>query len=189
MDTNMEIEYTPQPRPHTARLIDVNSAWKGLEDLIPDIIQRFGISNGTALEFGVEYGYSTAALANYFNKVVGVDNFTGDAMTVHDGSFFEEAKNNLKDFPNIDLFQGDFRDFIAGVDPDAMFDLIHVDISHDYESTYELGLWATKHSKVTIFHDTESFHWSVKKAVEDIAKESGKAFYNYKAWNGLGILV
>jgi hypothetical protein len=61
-------------------------------------------------------------------------------------------------------------------------------MSHDYETTYTAGRWAVDHSPVVIFHDTESFP-SVKEAVSAIAEETGRTFYNFREFNGLGILV
>ena len=95
------------------------------------------------------------------------------------------ASENLNDFKNISLVKSDYKDFIK--ENDNSYDLIHVDIIHTYEATYECGLWAAEHSDCTLFHDTESFS-SVKKAVRDIAKKSGKKFYNYPYYSGLGIL-
>ena len=161
------------------------SAWKGLESIIGDVIKRSGINATSCLEFGVEYGYSTAVFANYFDKVTGVDLFTGDIHAGYKGNIFDAAADNLKDFKNITLIKNDYKDFIK--DHHLSYDLIHVDIIHTYEATYECGFWAAEHSGCTLFHDTESFS-SVKKAVRDIAKKSGKRFYNYPYYNGLGIL-
>ena len=71
---------------------------------------------------------------------------------------------------------------------DTQYDFAHVDIVHNYEETFECGLWAVKHSKCCIFHDTESFP-EVKKAVYDIAKAANKTAYNYPHHYGLGIIV
>ena len=161
------------------------SAWKGLELIIGDVIKRSGINCNSCLEFGVEYGFSTAVFANYFDNVTGVDLFTGDIHAGYKGNIFDAASENLKAFKNISLIKSDYKDFIS--DQNSRYDMIHVDIIHTYEATYECGLWAARHSDCTLFHDTESFS-SVKKAVRDIAKKSGKTFYNYPFFNGLGIL-
>jgi hypothetical protein len=63
-----------------------------------------------------------------------------------------------------------------------------VDIVHTYEHTYRCGLWSAQHSKCTLFHDTESF-FDVKMAVVDIARATGKRFYNFRQCYGLGIVV
>ena len=161
------------------------SAWKGLELIIGDVIKRSGIQVNSCLEFGVEYGYSTAVFANYFKEVTGVDLFTGDMHAGFKENVYERACDNLKEFKNITLVKNDYRDFIK--DNQNKYDLIHVDIIHTYEDTYECGLWAAAHSNCTLFHDTESFS-SVKKAVRDIARKTGKTFYNYPYHHGLGIL-
>jgi hypothetical protein len=161
------------------------SAWQGLELIVADVIRRSGIELNSCLEFGVEYGYSTAVFANYFNEVTGVDLFTGDIHSGYKENIFERASENLKEFKNIRLIKSDYKDFITG--HNRKYDLIHVDIVHTYEDTYACGLWSALHSSCTLFHDTESF-FSVKKAVSDIAKETNKRFYNYPYFNGLGIL-
>ncbi len=182
-----EINYVPKKIIVPKKLIQSKSqAWVGLEKIIADIIEFSRIEKNTALEFGVEFGYSTAVFANYFKKVTGVDIFTGDEHAGHHGDIYEMTKFNLADFENIELIKSDYRDYIKS--EDHFFDLIHVDIIHTYEDTYACGLWSAQHSKCTLFHDTQSFS-DVKKAVADIANKTGKKFYNYRECNGLGIIV
>ncbi len=162
------------------------SAWKGLERIVGSIIKDFNINPKIALEFGVEYGFSTSALAHYFKDVVGVDTFRGD---IHSGvreSFFEKTKENLKGFKNVTLVESSWEDFAEK--EIGMWDLIHIDIVHAYKDTYNCGAWACEHSRVVMFHDTESFP-EVRKAVGDLAKRFGRKFYNYPFHNGLGILA
>jgi hypothetical protein len=182
-----EIQYHPRKLTMPAKLVASKSqAWVGLEKLVLDIIEFAGIEQNKALEFGVEFGYSTAAFANYFRQVTGVDIFTGDPHAGFRGDIFEETKNNLRDFNNITLVKADYKDFIAK--SNETYDLAHVDIIHTYEDTYRCGLWSAEHSRCTLFHDTQSFR-TVKMAVSDIARKTGKKFYNYRNNNGLGILV
>ncbi|HWA34586.1 MAG TPA: class I SAM-dependent methyltransferase [Cyclobacteriaceae bacterium] len=182
-----EINYIPKKFETPARLVpSASKAWMGLERIVLDIIEFSGINPREALEFGVEFGYSTAVLANYFGHVTGVDIFTGDDHAGRFGDIFESTKANLKDFKNIELIKADYHDFILSCD--KFYDLAHVDIIHTYEDTYACGLWSAGHSRCTIFHDTESFP-DVKRAVAHIAKKTGKKFYNYKKCNGLGILI
>ena len=182
-----EINYVPTKIDIPKKLIQSKSqAWVGLEKIILDIIEFSKISPNSALEFGVEFGYSTAVLANYFNKVIGVDIFTGDTHAGHYGDIFELTKSNLAGFGNIELIKSDYRDYISS--RKETFDMIHIDIIHTYEETFECGMWSAHHSGCTIFHDTQSFP-EVKKAVADIAKKTGKKFYNYRKCNGLGIII
>jgi hypothetical protein len=69
-----------------------------------------------------------------------------------------------------------------------MYDFIHVDIVHTFADTFACGLWSANHAKCVAFHDTESFP-AVKRAVADIARQTGKTFYNFVESNGLGILI
>jgi Methyltransferase domain len=182
-----EINYIPTKIESPPKLVQSNSqAWVGLEKIVLDIIEFSKIKTSVALEFGVEFGYSTAVFANYFEKVIGVDIFTGDIHAGQHGDLFESTKNNLRAFPNIELIKSDYKDFIKA--NQNFFDLVHVDIIHTYEDTYACGLWGAQHSACTLFHDTQSFP-DVKKAVADVAKRTGKKFYNYRKCNGLGILV
>jgi hypothetical protein len=68
--------------------IDVESAWKGHELVIGDVLDRFDVGRTRCLEFGVEFGYSTVVFSSYFTSVTGVDLFTGDIHTVHHGDSF-----------------------------------------------------------------------------------------------------
>ena len=182
-----EINYVPTKIEIPEKLIQSRSqAWVGLENIILDIIEFSKISRGCALEFGVEFGYSTAVLANYFANVVGVDIFTGDPHAGYHGDIYQETKNNLREFKNISLVKADYKDYISSTE--SFFDLIHVDIIHTYEDTHRCGLWSAEHSRCTLFHDTQSFR-DVKRAVADIARKTGKKFYNYRKCNGLGIVV
>ena len=182
-----EIEYVPEKLSMPLRLVQSKSqAWVGLEKIVLDIIEFSKIETNSFLEFGVEFGYSTAVFANYFNKVVGVDVFTGDDHAGHFGDIYDHTKENLKSFSNIHLIKSDYRDYIK--ENSNRYDLIHVDIIHTYEDTYACGLWAAQHSSCTLFHDTQSFP-DVKRAVAHIAKRTGKKFYNFRDCNGLGIVI
>jgi hypothetical protein len=140
----------------------------------------------TALEFGVEYGYSTAAMANFFQHVTGVDTFEGDGHSGRHESILESTKNNLRDFNNITLVKEDFKDYI-GKDSNQ-YDLIHIDIEHFFQPTYDCGSWAVHHAPIVLFHDTVSFI-DVFKAVTKVADENRMKFYNFAGYHGLGILI
>ncbi len=180
------IKYTPTLIRKPSVLINAPSAWIGLESIIEDILLRFGINIISALEFGVDYGYSTVALSNFFDTVIGVDTFEGDIHAGHRENAFDTALKNVSIANNIILVKSDYRDFIK--ETKEYFDLIHIDIVHTYKETFECGLWAVNNSSITIFHDTEMFP-EVRQAVIDIAKETGKECYNYEACYGLGIIV
>lgn len=178
--------YIPKKKVKPEHLIETLSAWKGLEMIMADIIERFQIGRESCIEFGVEFGYSTVVLSNYFKSVTGIDIFTGDEYTDFKGDHFERTKAALKAFKNINLVRSDYKDWIKT--DTKIYDFSHVDIVHNFEETFECGLWATKHSKCTIFHDTESFP-EVRKAVYKIAEVTGKRVFNYPFHNGLGIIV
>lgn len=178
--------YKPRKKTRPSRMIDVDTAWKGLELVIEDILDRFDIKRNSCIEFGVEFGYSSVVFSNYFKEVVGVDTFEGDEHTAHKGDHFADTKQRLASFPNIKLYKSDYRDWIK--QDDSLYDFSHVDIVHNYKETYECGLWAANHSTCTIFHDTESYP-EVRQAVKDIATTTGKRIFNYPKSFGLGIIV
>ncbi|GAB2790283.1 hypothetical protein GCM10027275_38970 [Rhabdobacter roseus] len=178
--------YKPRKTTRPAQMLEVVSAWQGLEVIIEDILDRFQIGRQRCIEFGVEFGYSAVVFSNYFEQVVGVDTFAGDIHTVHQEDHYEETRQRLATYPNIRLVKSDYRDWIA--QDEQRYNFAHVDIVHTYEDTYACGLWAAQHSDCTIFHDTESFP-EVRQAVKDLAKATGQKLYNYPHHYGLGILV
>jgi autotransporter strand-loop-strand O-heptosyltransferase len=184
----IEKEYTPITRdePKTNGSL---SAWGDIHTIIKDIINRFDIKQSTALEFGVERGFSTSAISNYFSSMIGVDTFEGDQHAGYQNdpmAFYESVKGSMAPFRNVTLIKSLYQDYIK--DNPELFDFIHVDIVHDYEHTYNCGEWSVNHAYVTVFHDTESFP-EVKQACLDLAKKYDLEFYNYKPSHGLGILV
>lgn len=180
------LPYVPQHRQLPPRVLPVPSGWRGIESVLGDLIQRFELATGRCLEFGVEHGYSTAALSCFFTTVVGVDTFLGDKHTRDTRDLFAATSERLSCFDNIQLFRSNFRDWVAK--DDSFYDLIHIDIAHTYIDTFDCGLWSVRHAQCVLFHDTESFP-AVKRAVIDISRKTGKHFYNFTECYGLGILL
>ena len=178
--------YIPRYRQTPPRMLTTVTAWKGIESILADMIEKFHIKTHSCLEFGVEFGYSAAALSSFFDSVVGVDTFLGDKHTRIDEDLYEATVNRLSRFENIKLIRSNYQQWIEN--DTRFYDLIHVDIVHTYKDTFACGMWSALHSQCTIFHDTESFP-AVKAAVTDIARKTGKSFYNFEESNGLGILA
>lgn len=181
-----EIEYIPENRYNPKLATQKPSAWGDIPSILEDIIKRFNINCDKAIEFGVEWGYSTSALSNYFTNVIGVDTFEGDQHAGFKGDIFEETKQYLSEFDNIKLVKSSYQNYI--IDNNDTFNLAHVDIVHTYEETFKCGEWCVNHSDIVIFHDTESFD-DVKRACQDLSIKYNLDFYNYKGSYGLGILV
>jgi hypothetical protein len=179
-------QYRPRRLTPPSRKLEVVSAWKGLELLIDDLIDRYGLGRTRCIEFGVEFGYSAVAFSSFFEEVVGVDTFTGDEHTRNKEDHFEATQARLAPYPNIRLVRSDYRDFIK--QDHGRFDFAHVDIVHNYKETFECGHWCVQHADIVVFHDTESFV-EVRRAVRDIAKRTGYRALNYPLHYGLGILV
>lgn len=177
------ILYSPNKIEKPKRLLNVTSAWIGLESIVGDIIERFGIKKNKALEFGVEHGYSIVALSNFFKNVIGVDTFKGDQHTFDKNipKLYEIVKARMPD--NVELVRSRYQDY----QDSSHYDLIHVDIVHTYRDTFDCGDWAMQHADMVIFHDTESFN-EVRRAVYDLSLKYHVKFYNYPYRYGLGIL-
>ncbi len=178
--------YKPNTKKMPENIIQVSSAWIGLEQIIDDILDCFDVKRDKCIEFGTEYCYSTVVFSNYFKKVKGVDTFLGDVHSGHKADHYPETLSSVSKFKNIELIQSDYKDIIKK--DDEYYDFAHVDIIHTYKETYECGLWAVNHSKCCIFHDTESSP-EVRKSVYDIAKHTEKKVFNYPHHHGLGIIV
>ncbi len=171
-------------------LPSVPTSWNGLEKILPDLIERSDLETDIAWEFGVWHGYSTAALANNFKKVIAVDTFEGDVIKGTEGTpMLETTRKTLEAWPNVELVQSRFQDFMRfpGNSYDSP-DLIHIDIVHTYEDTFACGVLALSICDMVIFHDTESFP-EVKRALCDLTRLHNFSFRNYYECHGLGILT
>jgi predicted O-methyltransferase YrrM len=191
--TATPIPYTPRSLFRPARLLDVPTAWNGVESVLLDVIQRFRVRQRRALEFGVDYGYSTSALANFFDQVLGVDTFTGDAHAgFREEEMYERVRANFEanHFDNVILCKDSFEQFTTLAD--FSWDLIHIDIFHEYAPTLAAARWAVAHSHVVLLHDTRAFP-DVMRACCDLTAEEILAgrplyFYEWDQCHGLGIL-
>lgn len=181
------LNYVPTVIERPPLVLNVGSAWVGLESVVGDIVKRFCKQTVSALEFGVEHGYSTVALSNFFFHVTGVDTFVGDIHSGKKLNHFIETSDRLLPYPNISLVESSWQHWTNRKD-DARFDLVHIDIEHTYEETFGCGEWACHHAPVVLFHDTQSFP-EVLHAVTDLAERNSMTFYNYEPCYGLGILV
>src|ERR1039458_10133722 len=91
--------------PHLA-----GTAWRGMEWVIEDILDRFNVKRGLCLEFGTEFCFSTVAFSNFFEKVIGVDTFLGDPQSSFRPDFSEDARKLVAPYPNIELVQSSWED-------------------------------------------------------------------------------
>ena len=190
-NVGMEI-YTPTNFVEPKHVLNIpphlnGSAWRGMEWVIEDILDRFTVKRGTCLEFGVEFCFSTVAFSNFFEKVIGVDTFLGDEHSTVRPDFSEDARKLAAPYPNIELIQSSWENW-AEAHPDTQYDCMHIDIVHTYEATLSAGSWAVQHSPIVLFHDTMSFP-PVSWACADIANANGLRYFNYIKDFGLGILV
>lgn len=162
------------------------SGWRGLECYMKSIIATLNINPNIALEFGVDSGYSLKVLSQLFNKSIGVDMFIGDAHIGHNQGN-EYYQGVLKKFTTdtVEIVKSDFREYIKN--NDNRYDLIHIDIVHFYNETFECADWSIQHSNVVILHDTCSFP-EINRVCVDIASKHKVNYFNLRDCNGLGIL-
>lgn len=184
---NQSIIYKPKLKDYNLRLATQKpSAWGDIPTILRGLINDFNISKNKAIEFGVEYGYSTSALANLFESVTGIDIFTGDIHAGFKGDIYEETKEYLSSYSNINLIKQSYQDFIKM--HDEKYDFAHVDIIHTYEDTFACGDWCVNHADMVVFHDTLSFP-EVMRACQNLVEKYNLDFYNYEESYGLGILI
>ena len=184
------VPWVPQFRRFPRIMIPAPTAWNGIEAVLESLLIDFHVGRRHAIEFGVQHAYSTVALSNYFRFIVGIDTFVGDVHAGEHPDNYDEVAATVAHLPNVALVQSTWQEWAQRSDDYAggtQSDLIHVDIFHTYPDTYECGRWAVEHSPFVIFHDTISFP-DVAVAVAQLAKESGRTFYNFEESHGLGIL-
>jgi len=168
-------------------LLNVPTGWKGLETFMVPIMERYNVKKDLALEFGVDSGYSCHVLSQLFNKVIGVDTFQGDIHIGHSqgDEFFKQTKERLNS-PNIELIRANYKDYIKS--DNRNYDLIHIDIVHLYNETYECADWSVKRSNLVVLHDTNSFP-DVNRVCIDISKKYNLEYNSsITKYHGLGIL-
>lgn len=183
------IEYIPRERDYPPVVSGQDATWGDISTILKDIIWRFIVPTKVALEFGVATGHSISALSYYFDRVIGVDTFREDITDVNPNreSKLYETLILLKDYNNIQLIQTRFEEFIKET-YFHRYNLIHVDLIHNYDMTFDCGAWSLQHCDCVLFHDTMSFP-DVMRAVTDLSVKYNCEFYNYPNKNGLGILT
>lgn len=84
----------------------------------------------------------------------------------------------------------DYKQWVAlgYIEETDRYDLIGVDAACNYKEANNLGAWAIENSGVVVFHNTIAFP-EIRRAVEDLAWESGRKFYEHAKGHGVGILV
>jgi hypothetical protein len=186
------ILYVPKKESRPPRVLSGDygtSSWEGLEMIVKDILHRFRIPRFSALEIGVEHGYSSVVLSNFFALVVGVDAFGQDTATLPIENMEIRARRNCAPYDNIRLEKNTWQEFVKRAPDFAHYDLVHIDGEHNYEQTYGAGAWACEHSDIVLFHDTNNTFVDVPRAVSDLADKYYRTWYNYPEHEGLGILV
>lgn len=159
---NQIIKYEPSFIDESINPLPVPSAWVGLEKIIRSIVKDFNIDSRTAVEFGVDFGYSLSVFSQIFKKTVGIDHFEGDHDTGHSIDY-KKVLSDMSKWPNCKIIKSSYQDFFnKNKKIKYKWDLCHIDIRHTYEDTFACGKSALQRCDCVIFHDTESFQ-EVKK--------------------------
>ena len=123
------------------------------------------------VEVGSFLGRSThALLSGCSGKVIAVDDFSTICsvigMNINKNELIKTFANNLKGFPNLEVFVGDSLE-AAKVLPDV--DMVFLDGNHDYEPLCkELDVWLPKTKRVLCGHDYNEVYWpGVAQAVDE----------------------
>lgn len=181
----------------------VPTSWQGIERVLPDVIERFQVDTQCAVEFGVWHTYSTAALANNFDRVYGVEPFVGDRLAgTETVPMIETSRRTLLPWGGkVTLIESGYREFLGQEVPvpKPVVGLVHIDVVHSFEMTLDCGYLTHKvlNPKVIAFHDTRSpsgdgtVFEPVTAAVKRLAQLTGRTFWECTGVNphGLGILV
>lgn len=185
------IPYTPHTIIRPGRMLSNGygtSSWEGLESILADLLDHFHVARSAALEFGVEHGYSSVALSNFFDVVMGVDPFPQQTSTPPIEPMEDRCRRNCAPFGNITVIRMTWQEF-AREWFERKYDLIHIDGEHDYANTFGAGDWACEHAPVVLFHDTNNAFVDVPRAISDLCEKHGRRWYMYPKHEGLGILV
>lgn len=167
-------------------LLQVPSGWRGLESYLNSIISQLNIKPQLALEFGVDSGYSLKVLSQLFNKTIGVDTFMGDVHIGHNqgDTFYNNILSMFKEAP-VEIIRANYKNYIK--QDSKVYDLIHIDIVHHYNETFECADWSIQHSNVVLIHDTSTFP-EMARVCRDISNKYKIEYFNIPEHNGLGIL-
>lgn len=151
-----------------------------------DILERFMVPLGSALEVGTEHGHSAIALSNFFASVTCVDIWQ-QAITDQSRPMWDVVRENTKTYTNIVLLRQPWQQFTDS--DNKQYDLCHYDGEHNYEQTYLCGCWMAEHSPIVLFHDVCNSFVGVVPAVRDIAEKYHRRFYRFEEGEGLGIVA
>lgn len=162
----------------------ITSAWTGHRGFANWLVKH--MQPQTTVDLGVDYGYSTFALAeNNPGTVYGVDMFEGDRGATY-GSTLEQAQGYCDELglTNVEFI----KDTFAAVAQrwDRPIDILHIDGTHTTAAvTEDYNHWAPhmREGGVILFHDTTAFP-EVGKVVRQLPGYIGE----FKHSAGLGIV-
>jgi FkbM family methyltransferase len=145
----------------------------------------------------VWHGYSTAALANHFERVIGADVFYGDVIPGTEGTpMIETTRKSWRRGRTSNSMNARWKTsitIIAGIlpskyEPLPIADLIHIDASHNYKDWFGV-MKAIAHCRVAIFHDTGNWFVDVPRLIYEIADRFNLPHFHFPHHEGMDILV
>ena len=184
-EARAQAERWTRPRPTTARLQHIISAWRGHEDFAVKLVEF--LKPAVIVELGVDWGFSVFAFAlPNIGTVYGVDWFQDDKYagdrTTYQHVLDERAKLDLG---NVVLIKADFTD--AAKSWTRPIDVLHIDGEHDYASVkQDFAHWArfVRDDGVILMHDTMSFPDDVGRFYDEIQLPK----FNFTHSHGLGVV-
>lgn len=170
----------------TENIQHIISAWKGHDEFAVKLVQH--MKPETIVELGVDYGFSTIALAlPNIGTVYGVDWFKGDAHAGYRDTRAEVEQEIEKiGVKNIVLITADFSELAKTWD--KKIDILHIDGYHTYDAVKQnFNDWIgfVKEDGVVLMHDTTSFADDVGRFFEEIELPK----YNFTHSHGLGVVT
>jgi predicted O-methyltransferase YrrM len=139
-------------------LDDIPSAWKGHRGFARWLTQH--MQPQVTVDLGVDYGYSTFALAEHNpGHVYGLDTFAGDAHAGFRDTYSQaHSYRQQLGLNNITFIPGLFADTARSWH--QPIDILHIDGLHTREAvTEDYETWSphVRSTGVILFHDTQAF--------------------------------
>lgn len=181
-------QYVPPPKKTLDDLFDsITSAWVGHRDFATWLVNE--MKPKVILDLGVDWGYSTFALAvPNIGKVYGIDHFEGDPFTGIRNTYNEVMANvkwlrNKHNISNIEIIKGQFDDVAKRWNPKNKIDILHIDeVPSDIGKDYDTWIKYLSDDGVILFHNTQAFG-----EVKNFFANLDLAKYEFNHSGGLGV--
>lgn len=163
----------------------VTSAWIGYREFAKWLVEEMNPS--VTVDLGVDYGYSTYALAmGNKGKVYGIDHFEGDPFTGirNTREFVMDSLEYLKQkgISNIEIISGNFDRVALGWK--KKIDILHIDeVPTEIKKDYDTWGKFVKDNGVILLHNTQAFP-----EVKEFFNRLDLPKYEFSHSGGLGVV-